>query len=313
MWWGDDVKKPTKTNLHKQLSLTVKTTAPLTSFVTTDAETDVTKAEMLFTHFLVEHNIPIAIADHARQLSKEMFGDSKVSSKYGCGRTKTTSIIGCLARNTQEQITIALRSAPFAVATDGSNDRNSDCSLYPIIVSYFNVVLGKIVTVHLALGTCSEGSTGVNIFTVVHNKRGILWHNYVAFCSDNASVMMGVHNGVVAHIVKQCACHLIHLAAQKAAGELPVDIEDFLVDVYYYLEKSTKRHQNLKKCRVLCGASTRKILKHVSTRWLSLGRCIDRLLEHWTPLEVFVESERNVPKAARVKLCRPCPSAYNYC
>ena len=50
-------------------------------------------------------------------------------------------------------------SAPFTVATSGSNDRNSDCSLYPIVVSYFNVVLGKIVTVLLALGTCTEGAT----------------------------------------------------------------------------------------------------------------------------------------------------------
>ena len=67
-----------ETKLLKQLSLTVKTTA---SFVITDADTDVTKAEMLFTHFLVEHNIPIAVADHARPLLKEMFGDSKVAAK----------------------------------------------------------------------------------------------------------------------------------------------------------------------------------------------------------------------------------------
>ena len=54
--------------------------------------------------------------------------------------------------------------------------------------------------------------------------------------------MMGVHKGVAANVVKlcssvaiiTCACHLIHLAAQKAASELPVDIEDLLVDIYYY-------------------------------------------------------------------------------
>ena len=133
----------------------------------------------------------------------------------------------------------------------------------------------------LALGTCTEGSTGVNIFTAIHNelviKRGISWHNCVTFCSDNASVMMGVHNGVVAHIVKQCpsiavigcACHLIHLAAQKPAGELPVDIEDFLVDVYYYLEKSTKQHQNIKKCQVLCDVTTRENPEACEHRWSS--------------------------------------------
>jgi len=80
----DDIKKHTETKLHQQIALTVKTTVPLTSFVTADADTDVTKAEMLFTHFLVEHNIPIAVADHAGPLFKEMFRDSKVESKYGC-------------------------------------------------------------------------------------------------------------------------------------------------------------------------------------------------------------------------------------
>jgi len=200
------------------------------------------------------------------------------------------------------------RPPKYAVATDGSNDRNSGCSLYPIVVSYFSDVLGKIVTVLLALGTCSESSTGVNIFAVMNNelstKRSIPWHNCVAFCSDNASVMMGVHKGVAANVVKLCpsvaiigcACHLIHLAAQKAASELPVDIEDLLVGIYYYLEKCTKRHQDLKKCQVMCDVTTRKILKHVSTRWLSLGKCVDRLLEQWSPLETFVDKHMPKPK-----------------
>ena len=38
----------------------------------------------------------------------------------------------------------------------------------------------------------------MNIFTAIHNelviKCGISWHNCVTFCSDNASVMMGVQN-----------------------------------------------------------------------------------------------------------------------
>ena len=103
-------KKHAGTNPHQQIALAMKTTAPLTSLAKTDADTDVTKTKMLFTHFLVEHNIPIAVSDHAGPLFKEMFGDSKVASKYGCGRTKTTAIIGCLASNTQHQITLALQS-----------------------------------------------------------------------------------------------------------------------------------------------------------------------------------------------------------
>ena len=142
----------------------------------------------------------------------------------------------------------AFRASPYSVATDGSNDRNSDCSLYPFVVRYFNAEIGKIVTMLLALGTYTEGSTGENIFKVMDNelkKRAIPWENCIEFCSYNASVVMGVHKGVVAHVIKKCPnvavigcpCHLIHLAAPRAASQRPVDIEDLLVDIYYYLEK----------------------------------------------------------------------------
>ena len=120
------------------------------------------------------------------------------------------------------------------------------------MVRYLNAEIGKIVIMLLALGTCTEESTGENIFKVMDNelmKRAMPWDNCVGFCSYHASVMMGVHKGVVAHVIKKCPnvavigcpCHLIHLAAQRAASQLSVDIEDLLVDIYYNLEKSTKR------------------------------------------------------------------------
>ena len=35
----------------------------------------------------------------------------------------------------------------------------------------------------------------------------------------------------------------MHIAAEKAAKQLPVAVEDLLIDIYYYLEKSSKRKQ----------------------------------------------------------------------
>ena len=81
----DDPNKHVETKLHRQIAQTVQTTSLMTSFVTTDSDTEVTKAEMLFTHFLIEHNLPVAVSDHARPLFKQMFGDSKVAAKYVCG------------------------------------------------------------------------------------------------------------------------------------------------------------------------------------------------------------------------------------
>ena len=49
-------------------------------------------AEVKFTSFVLEHNLPIAVVDHAGPLFRSMFPDSKIAQYYGSGRTKTTSI-----------------------------------------------------------------------------------------------------------------------------------------------------------------------------------------------------------------------------
>ena len=83
----------------------------------------------------------------------------------------------------------------------------------------------------------------------------------------------------------------MHIAAGRAANQLPVRVDDLLVDVYFYLEKSSKRKQEFKDFQKKAGVPLHKVLKHVSTRWLSLGHCIERLLEQWNALLAFFKEE----------------------
>lgn len=66
-----------------------------------------------------------------------------------------------------------------------------------------------------------------------------------------------------------CPCHLINLAAKKGTATLPLSIEEYLVDIFYYLHNSSKRKDALKKFQALHNVEIIKILKHVSVRWLS--------------------------------------------
>lgn len=67
----DDCRKHVHTKQHVDLARDLASTPSVSSFVTTDKDSDVTtRAEMLFTHFLVEHNVPISVSDHARPLFK---------------------------------------------------------------------------------------------------------------------------------------------------------------------------------------------------------------------------------------------------
>ena len=50
-------------------------------------------AELCFARFVVEHNLPFAVADHFNSLVPVMFPDSKIAAEFACARTKTTALI----------------------------------------------------------------------------------------------------------------------------------------------------------------------------------------------------------------------------
>lgn len=261
---------------------------------------EVIRAECLFTSFLIEHNVPISAADHAGALFRKMFPTSDIAKKYGCGRTKTTHILQEMSENATSELVKSLQQGSFSLATDGSNDCNA--KLYPIIVTYYEENQQKIISTVLSVPALLGDATGRNIGNLLVSqleKHKVPIENCVAFCCDNAPVMIGPKNGVSAVLkeaqpnifVLGCICHLINLAAEKAAARLPAKVDDLLIDVFYYLEKSIKRKERLQKFQNLHNKETNKILKHVCTRWLSLGKCLGRLLDQWDPLLAFFKDE----------------------
>lgn len=126
--------------------------------------------------------------------------------------------------------------------------------------------------------------SGENIFQLIDREvvsRQLPWSNFLALGSDNANVMSGSKKGVIAHVrTKQpnvifsgCSLHLIHIGAQKGASCLP-PVQDILTDIFYYFQKSDKRRSELAEIQSLFDVDQRKMLKHVCTRWLSIGRLV---------------------------------------
>ena len=298
----DDCKKHVETKKHADMGkLKTNTQFSMEKFISTDSSLSVVNAEALFTCFLLEHNLPIAAADHAGQLFRKMFPDSNIAKNYSSARTKTGAIINEMSTIVQSEISSSLSSLPFSISTDGSNDLTK---IYPVVIRYYDSSRELILPKVLAIPNCSGDCTGKNIFETLDDtlkSNHISWTNCISLGSDSAAVMTGVHIGVISFIrekqpevfLLRCPCHLIHLAAQKAYNELhfKTKADEVLVDIYYYLDKSAKRLQKLKEFQTLSGVNQKKILKHVSTRWLSLGTCINRLLEQWHPLSKFFDQE----------------------
>ena len=73
----------------------------------------------------MEHNIPLAVSDHAGPLFRKMFPDSAIAKKYSCARTKTTTVLnGAMAPEMILSLVETMKVEPFSLNVDGSNDND---------------------------------------------------------------------------------------------------------------------------------------------------------------------------------------------
>ena len=143
---------------------------------------------------------------------------------------------------------------------------------------------------------------------------GINWNNCVSFSVDNTNVHIGRRNSIKTRVHQHnpsvyfvgCPCHMVHNTASKAAdafeGETGFDVEDMLVDLYYWFDKSTKRKNELFSFCEFCDIQYREIVKHISVHWLSLECAVERTLRQYAALKsYFMSSDERQPRFLRLK------------
>ena len=103
-----------------------------------------------------------------------------------------------------------------------------------------------------------------------------------------------------------CPCHFIHNAAHNAFKKLGeasgFDVEELAVDIYYYFDHSTKRKGELHEYACFCDVTYHKILKYVSTHWLSLQMSVERILRQYAALHSCFLSQDD--ETSDNRLCR---------
>ena len=122
-------------------------------------------------------------------------------------------------------------------------------------------------------------------------------NNYVLYSSDYTNSMIGKRNSLLKRTTNVqgnqktfdvgCPCHLAHVCAGKGAKELSFNVEDFVIDLYYHFRRSAKRKAQLREYIEFNNNAMRKIIKHVSTKWLSLGKSLEGTLKQWDSLESY--------------------------
>ena len=94
-----DVREHFKSKLHVRMVDSSCQQKPMITFLKRaiiDTPDSVITAEVMFSYFVAEHNLPAAIADHFTDLAPHLFLDSELAKKFRSKRTKTTQIVKCL-------------------------------------------------------------------------------------------------------------------------------------------------------------------------------------------------------------------------
>ena len=313
----NDCDRHAQGTTHIKFSKTVSQSKPMSTLFLNAKNQElcskVSKAEVLFSNFVAEHNLPFAVGDHFTKLAKEMFPDSEIAAKFSSGRMKTTRIVKDAIAPELELTVISLcKTSKFSLMIDESNNKGCDKDLV-ILVRLFDKELGRAVTRFVDMPVCNDG-TAEGIFAAVNKvfeQKNIPWSNVMAFASDNCSVMKGKHNSVLSRVKEVqptvldigCICHLANLCCVNAIKKIPLPVEDLLVDIYFHFHHSSKRKEAFKEFEEFTDTEPMKILKHCSTRWLSLSRCVRRTLLQWPALQSYFSSHEESEKPGRVKRC----------
>ena len=148
-----------------------------------------------------------------------------------------------------------MNSGPYSLGTDGSNDESGIKKLDPVLIRLFDDNKGKVSVQLLDMGVCKEctaESLFNNINSILRENR-VEWENCVAVGLVNTAVNVGKKNSIMAAVLAKnenifingCPCHIIHNTANKAAERFSevsrFDVEDFLVDLFHWFDKSSKR------------------------------------------------------------------------
>ena len=255
------------------------------------------EAETLWSKFIAMHNIPFQASDHATKLFHRMFPDSEVAQKFSCGHAKTAAIIKEALGPHYLEKTLTDMSKFFSVLMDESNDKTDKSCI--ILVHLLDTDEGDVGTRFLDMPIVNIGMAQ-NLFRALKeslSSKGLDFSKCIAFMSDITNVIKGIRSGVQKLIKNECPnlldvgciCHLADLTIKEGMKTLPVDIDQLFIDAFYYFFHSSKRKEEFCDLwrSLFTSEPTTILLKHSTTRWLSLLRCVNRYFAQLDRLESY--------------------------
>ncbi|XP_078043223.1 uncharacterized protein LOC144473318 [Augochlora pura] len=214
-------------------------------------------------------------------------------------RTKVSALIkNVINKAIIEKVANVLRHTFFSILIGDSTDAESS-KIFAVLARYIHE--NKIHSYVLEYVGIKSG-TADNLFKCFEYalaKHNISIKNVVGISSDNTNVMVGEHPSFVTLFKERnpdvvtipCICQKLDLIAIEACKLIPDNVNKLMHRIFNYTGQGGKRIRELEELQIF--ASRHKMLEPSKTKWLSMSKCIPRLLEQWAVLLVYFEGEKN--------------------
>ena len=180
---------------------------------------------------------------------------------------------------------------------DESNKKHHEKYLH-MLARYYSEEEKHICTEFHKAVTVMEGSSShiVEAIKNAFNEDNIHLTNIIHIMSDSPNVMRGQHKGVIVKLKEEapqlidfggCSLHHIHNAVSYACESLGSEAEYFADDIFLFFKYRTSLYHKYQLIQQLLDLEEHKILRYVSSRWMSLLPVTSRLIEQWDALVAF--------------------------
>lgn len=280
----------------------------------------VAAAEIKICGYLSEHNVAFLGTNHLTHLVKEIFYDHPVAQELKLKRSKATKVtVNVIGASHKDVIAQKLQTRKFSVLTDESTDIatiKTSC----VVVRFYDGDMKKVVSKFWDLSrvydadNVEEGATADNLFKSIMSsfrKYSVPLENIIGFGSDGCNAMMGPNNSVSTRfrgacpgiMIMKCVCHSVHLCASEACKKLPDKCEGLARSIFNFFSHSSKRLCEFQQFQWFVDVKPLKLLHPSQTRWLSLIRVVERVLNQWSALQLYFSDQwlgKNVKSAEEI-------------
>ena len=257
------------------------------------------KYEFEVSKFIFSNSLSFSLVEPLVELLKTLKKDDLIrQAHFSKIDRKRMGIIGknCISNTIRKKIEKIMDNQFYHLIIDEASDGYGN-SYLGINVRYLDEKLILKTTlyklVHLEDDCSADKLTSIlNKTVIISQKRK---KNLISLITDGASTMAGPYTGVAAQIASSithlfwlhCICHCLDLILEKSSSNVMGSIVQFVKEISSTFSFSNVNHSRLHNIQKDIGTKMKKILRFVPTRWLSLGQCLQRILDEWDSLYEF--------------------------